>query len=349
MIPLSFILRSRCRAALSGCAYNYLRVNIMPAARVKNFCRSSSVHNRTIGHLLDHWSRNFENDGISEPVESIEHIVAHVMGTKKILDLVNMRERELTKEEVEKLEMLCQCRLSRMPVQYIIGEWDFRDITLNLIPPVFIPRPETEILVDIVLKQLSSTQQEKCRILEIGCGSGAISLALAHSSDKVQSVAIDVNKHACNLTRSNCKNLGLDDRLTIINAALEKDGIIKILDDTENKIEFNREEFDFIVSNPPYVPTSKLSELAPEIKIYEDLRALDGGSDGLDVIKPLLRYAAKALKTDGSLFIEVDTSHPEYIVFFTKKYSDLKLKHLHTYKDFCNNDRFVQVLKFRDV
>lgn len=73
----------------------------------------------------------------------------------------------------------------RMPVQYIIGEWDFRDITVKLVPPIFIPRPETEILVDLVLKRLSSSQTDSCEILDIGCGSGAISLALAHTCKMV--------------------------------------------------------------------------------------------------------------------------------------------------------------------
>jgi len=72
-----------------------------------------------------------------------------------------------------------------MPVQYIIGEWDFRDITVKLVPPIFIPRPETEILVDFVLKRLNLSQADSCEILEIGCGSGAISLALAHACKKV--------------------------------------------------------------------------------------------------------------------------------------------------------------------
>lgn len=75
--------------------------------------------------------------------------------------------------------------LCRMPVQYIIGEWDFRDITVKLVPPIFIPRPETEILVDYLLKRLNSSQLDSCEILEIGCGSGAISLALAHACKKV--------------------------------------------------------------------------------------------------------------------------------------------------------------------
>lgn len=72
---------------------------------------------------------------------------------------------------------------------------------------------------------------------------------------------------------------------------------------------------------------------------------MDGGDDGLKVIKPLLKYAAKALKPGGHLFMEVDPTHPEYVQFFTNKYPDLKLHHEHTYKDFCNNDRFVEVVK----
>lgn len=256
-----------------------------------------------------------------------------------------MREKKLTMEQLVKLESLCQCRLSRMPVQYIIGEWDFREITLKLVPPVFIPRPETELLIDFVLKYLPSENLDSYRILDIGCGSGAISLALAHASSKIHSVAIDMNVHACDLTRENRKDLNLEDRVTIINAMLNNDGTIKVLDSMGSSIDFDKEQFDFIVSNPPYVPTSDIFKLAPEIKIYEDLRALDGGNDGLNIIKPLLKYAAKALKPGGRLFVEVDPGHPEYIEFYTKKYPNLLLKYERTYKDFCNNNRFVEILK----
>lgn len=78
---------------------------------------------------------------------------------------------------------------------------------------------------------------------------------------------------------------------------------------------------------------------------YEDLTALDGGDDGLKVIKPLLKYAATALNPGGRLLLEVDTTHPEYLQFFAKKYPVLKLQYEHTYKDFCNNDRFVEIIK----
>nr|XP_012216990.1 PREDICTED: hemK methyltransferase family member 1 [Linepithema humile] len=346
------ILRTRAifkNSTVSTCL-RYLASNSLNSVSLRHSLPrslASDARECTIGDVIDQWSRRFENEGIPEPVESIEHIVAHVIGTKKIIDIINIRSDRLNASQIEKLESLCECRLSRMPVQYIIGEWDFRDITLKLVPPIFIPRPETEILVDFVLKRLSSSQAETCEILEIGCGSGAISLALAHACKKIKCTAIDASPHACDLTMMNRSELNLIDQITVMHATLNSDASIEVLNsfNSASNVDLNSRLFDFVVSNPPYVPTKQIPKLQPEIKIYEDLRALDGGDDGLKVIKPLLKYAAKALKPGGHLFLEVDPTHPEYIQFFTKKYSDLKLHHEHTYKDFCNNDRFVEVVK----
>lgn len=312
---------------------------------------SSNACECTIGDVIDQWSRRFESEGITEPVESIEHIVAHVIGTKKITDILNVRNDRLNESQINKLESLCECRLSRMPVQYIIGEWDFRDITVKLVPPIFIPRPETEILVDFVLKRLNSLQLDSCEILEIGCGSGAISLALAHACKKIHNVikctAIDASPYACDLTVINRDKLNLTNQITVVHAALKSDATVEVFKTLNgaSDVDLNSKLFNFVVSNPPYVPTKDIPKLQPEIRIYEDLRALDGGDDGLKVIKPLLKYTAKVLKPGGHLFLEVDPTHPEYIQFFTNKYPDFKLHHEHTYKDFCNNDRFVEIVK----
>ncbi|XP_043491488.1 MTRF1L release factor glutamine methyltransferase isoform X1 [Polistes fuscatus] len=340
------------RRILKTCVLAINKSTATSIARTRNnvamnraFTSDSSINSSkncpTIREIVEKWSHRFESESIPEPVESIEHIVAHVVALKKLLDVTNFQDKRLTEDQLKELESLCECRLSRMPVQYIIGEWDFRDITLKLVPPVFIPRPETEIIVDIILKRLSYLQEAHHEILEIGCGSGAISLALAHSSDKVKCIAVDNNPHACDLTKQNCSKLGLRERVTVMQATLEEDGTLTSSDGTN----LQDRSFSFIVSNPPYVPTKDILGLQPEIKIYEDLRALDGGIDGLKIIKPLIQYSAKALKPGGRLFIEVDPVHPEYISFFVKKYDTLKLHYEHTYKDFCNNDRFVEISK----
>ncbi|KZC04032.1 HemK methyltransferase family member 1 [Dufourea novaeangliae] len=300
-----------------------------------------------VGEIIKQWSQRFENEGVPEPVESIEYIVAHVLGIKKPVNLTFAKHEELTLDQCNKLETLCECRLSRMPVQYIIGEWDFRDITLKLVPPIFIPRPETEILVDFVLKRIGASQNSRQEVLEVGCGSGAISLAIAHANKTVNCVAIDTNRQACELCMENRDALDLKNQVHIVHATVTDNGTVQlsdILSGSEN-LDLNSKTFDFIVSNPPYICTHQIPALEPEIKIYEDLRAINGGDDGLKVIKPLLKYAAAALKPGGRLFLEVDASHPEYIKFFTEKYPNFKLQYEHTYKDFCNFHRFVEVLK----
>lgn len=92
---------------------------------------------------------------------------------------------KLTNEQIEQFERLCECRAARMPIQYIIGEWDFCDLELKMVPPVFIPRPETEELVELILQQFDS--KLPMSFMEIGCGSGAISLALLHALPEVWS------------------------------------------------------------------------------------------------------------------------------------------------------------------
>ncbi|XP_076757509.1 hemK methyltransferase 1 [Xylocopa sonorina] len=336
---LGFVSAEACTKRCSG--------KIITSSRVTRRLFATNVQCPTVGEIIEQWSNRFKNEGIPEPVESIEHIVAHVIGTSKILDVANARNERLTQDQHDTLDSLCECRLSRMPVQYIIGEWDFRDINLKLVPPIFIPRPETEMLVHYALKALSSSGNERREILEIGCGSGAISLAIAHTDETVNCIAIDSYLQACELTQENRDRLGLKDRVAVVHATLKENGTIEQSDvlSGPKDLDLTSRSFDFIVSNPPYVPTKQIPALNPEIKLYEDLRALDGGDDGLKVIKPLLKYAATALKPGGRLFLEVDTTHPEYIQFFTKKYPLLKLQYEHTYKDFCNNDRFVEILK----
>lgn len=104
-------------------------------------------------------------------------------------------------------------------------------------------------------------------------------------------------------------------------------------------------KLDLIISNPPYVPTPELSLLAPEISLYEDLRALDGGQDGLTTIKAILSFASKRLALHGHLWLEVHPTHPRMIEKFLNANEELNLKYISSYKDMFDRDRFVEIMK----
>lgn len=162
----------------------------------------------------------------------------------------------LTPAQREKFEKFCECKMARMPIQYIIGEWDFRDLTLLMQPPVFIPRPETEELVELILQQQIDLTK-RVRFLEIGSGTGAITLSLLKALPNAFAEAADQSSMACLLTMKNAINLKLSDRIKVIQS--------KIND--RLKCDDFKHKYDFIVSNPPYVPSSDLVNLEPEIRL----------------------------------------------------------------------------------
>lgn len=157
-----------------------------------------------------------------------------------------------------------------------------------------------------------------------------------HTCRQAQCIAIDQSEYACNLTMENAKNLALSDRISVIKHKLTNDSELPSI----------QGKLDLIVSNPPYVLTNDLKKLQPEISLYEDLRALDGGPDGLNVIRSILAFAAKRLKLQGHLWLEVDPTHPPLIEeYLQEKMSGLNLKFVACYKDMFGKERFVEIMK----
>ncbi|CAI5687501.1 MTRF1L release factor glutamine methyltransferase isoform X1 [Oreochromis niloticus] len=257
------------------------------------------------------WKRHFEERAVTEPELSSQYIIAHLLGAKTIESLEQERLTEfLSREQTEQIWKLCTRRLSRMPVQYVIEEWDFRDLTLKMRPPVFIPRPETEELVELVLNDLQmktemgvpDKMEPTC--LEVGCGSGAISLSLLKTLPQLKGVALDQSQDAVDLTRENALRLGLEDRLEIHH--------IDVMKDAETLLRLIR-PVTTLVSNPPYLFSEDMASLEPEILRFEDPAALDGGKDGLKVIKQILTLAPQILSSYGHAYLEVDPRHPPLI------------------------------------
>ncbi|XP_075403545.1 MTRF1L release factor glutamine methyltransferase isoform X3 [Tenrec ecaudatus] len=150
--------------------------------------------------LVGHWTAVFEERGIPEARQSSEYIIAHVLGAKTFQNLrPALRSQPLSPPQLGRIQELSSQRLQRMPVQYILGEWDFRDLTLKMAPPVFIPRPETEELVTWVLEEEArrphaGNAEGSPLILEVGCGSGAIALSLLSQLPQAPAAAPDSDR-----------------------------------------------------------------------------------------------------------------------------------------------------------
>lgn len=170
-----------------------------------------------------------------------------------------IKDENFTSEQIVDLERYVECRLARVPIQYIIGEWDFYSLKLKMTPTVFIPRPETEELVSMILKDLENTK--KGCFLEVGPGTGAISISLLSNLPEFQGFALERSKLAAKLTIENSKALNVDERLKVLNSKLEEGNINKIAE------EFGVSKFDMIVSNPPYIPSKQVFQLQPEITL----------------------------------------------------------------------------------
>ncbi|KAM9655260.1 MTRF1L release factor glutamine methyltransferase isoform 2-T9 [Morphnus guianensis] len=302
----------------------------------------------TATDALNYWQKVFETNGIPEARESSECIVSFVLGAKTFQSLNSKSlHTPLTAVQQEQIQQLSNKRLGRMPVQYVLGEWDFQDLTLKMKPPVFIPRPETEDLVSLIVEEESQKREKNSGlclpvpvphpvILEIGCGSGAIALSLLGKLLQSRVIAIDKEEAAVDLTRENAQRLQLQERIHILHHDVSYSSAKQLL---------VWGPIDFIVSNPPYVFHEDMASLDAEILCYEDLDALDGGDDGMRVIKTILALAPSLLKDSGSVFLEVDPRHPDMVENWLQAHPNLLLILRAIHKDFCGKPRFLHIQK----
>ncbi|CAN7991297.1 unnamed protein product [Ixodes hexagonus] len=289
---------------------------------------------------LQYWLRAFHDAGIDtdEAKASLNHILASVVGRRGASEMWShgTERSHLSAPQVKRIDEYCEKRAARLPVQYILGQWDFHNITLKMRPPIFIPRPETENLVDIVLSHLRRTSKSS-RVLDIGCGTGAICLALANAA-QICCTGVDKNPEAVKLAKENAANLNLAQYATFHEAEISSHGM-----DTAHSPLLNQ-VYDVIVSNPPYISTEEEKDLEPEILRYEDNGALFAGPSGLDVVQNILRFSRTNLRVWGHLFLEVGLAHPPLIhsILRTPEYAQL-FRLLAVHSDFTLRDRFVEI------
>ncbi|NLJ49240.1 MAG: peptide chain release factor N(5)-glutamine methyltransferase [Candidatus Atribacteria bacterium] len=216
-------------------------------------------------------------------------------------------DQDLSDEKIEKLNIMVKERLNGVPLQYVLKEWDFFSLHFYMEKGVFIPRFETESwLEEAILTIRSHLENQPLKVCDLCCGSGVIGLTVAYWLTGVQVMAIDRSQLACDLAKKNAQKLALEKRVSIKQS------------DLFNDITFsNGWQFDFILSNPPYVKEEEWNFLSPEIRLHEPKEALVSGFDGLELIYRILHESSSYLKTHGYLYIEHDPSQVDSIENFS--------------------------------
>lgn len=203
--------------------------------------------------------------------------------------LMAHRDEELPKAEFARFIELIELRYHGEPIQYIVGQAEFFGLPFRVTSDVLIPRPETEHLVEKAIAL--AVEFSIPRIVDVGSGSGAIAVALAHSLPNARVTAVDLSSAALHIAEKNARSNGVVDRMRFLEGDL--------LQPVQN------EAFDLVVSNPPYVPETDRTSLAVEVREYEPALALFAGSDGLDIYRHLIPSAARALSPGGYLVLEI--------------------------------------------
>lgn len=199
--------------------------------------------------------------------------------------------------DLEPIQVLWQARLQqRVPLQYLVGQTAWRDLELQVTPAVLIPRPETELLVDLALNWIYSQPQGGIW-LDLGTGSGAIAIALAREAPQITQIyAIDLSAAALQIAQANAARHGVTDRIQFCLGSWFE--ALPHSPDLRGKIQG-------MVANPPYIPTAQIPRLQPEVNRHEPHLALDGGSHGLEAIEQLIRQAPTYLCGGGFWAVEI--------------------------------------------
>ncbi len=233
--------------------------------------------------------------------------------------LINL-DQKIDNQKILEFKRYLLRRSKNEPIAYILKEKEFWSKRFNVNKNTLIPRPETELLVDKLIKIYRG---KKISILDIGTGSGCILISLLDTLEQSTGLGIDISKKAILTAKKNAHKFNLSNRIKFLS---------KSVDNIFNK------KFDLIVSNPPYIETKDIKNLSNDIKKYEPIMALDGGNDGLDLIKKVIYKSKNILKIQGMLALEIGN---EQIKKVSKILFDNNFRIKHVVKDYKNNIRCV--------
>jgi release factor glutamine methyltransferase len=259
---------------------------------------------------------------IESPRINAELLLAHALNCKR-LDLYLSYDRPLAGEEIKKYREILKRRGNYEPLQYITGKVEFYGMDFIVNRSVLIPRPETEILVETILENVQ--RDKDLEILDIGTGSGIISVSLAGHLSRARVTAVDLSGDVLNIARKNAENNSVASRINF-----------REIDIFQNQ-DFSGHLFDIVVSNPPYVSLNDFEKLSPELRIYEPKTSLTDFSDGFKFYHFIMNNIDKLLKPDGKIFFETGDGQAETV----KRIMEEKNFMVKTRKDYLNIDRVI--------
>ena len=274
----------------------------MKALEVIKFGSNLLKENKILSHILD--SEILLSKTLNKPREEI---------------LINL-DQKINDKKISVFKTYLQRRSKSEPIAYILEEKEFWSKTFNVNKNTLIPRPETELLVDKLLKTFKG---KKISILDIGTGSGCIIISLLSILTKSKGIGVDISKKAILTAKKNALKHKISNKVKFLNKSFEK--------------VFNK-KFDLIVSNPPYIERKDIKNLSDDIKRYEPRMALDGGNDGLDLVKKVIYKSKEILKINGTLALEIGN---EQIKKVSKILIDNNFRIKQVVKDYKNNVRCV--------
>jgi release factor glutamine methyltransferase len=259
-----------------------------------------------------------------------EVLLRHVLGIEKA-QLYSALDEPLRAGHRRQFQEMLERRMRREPVAYITGRKEFWSLDFAVTPKALIPRPETELLVEVALHHLKSTASRTPDVLDLGTGSGNIAVCLAKERLEANIVAVDISSSALEVARINSRRHGVSERIDLIQGDLfaalgAKEGL-----------------FDLIVANPPYIRTGELSLLAPEISQWEPMTALDGGRDGIEYYRRIIGEAHEHLAPGSSIVLEIGADMATVVTELFARSGGYGPPSV--YQDYAGKDRVVAAIK----
>ncbi|MCK5758867.1 MAG: peptide chain release factor N(5)-glutamine methyltransferase [Clostridiales bacterium] len=266
-----------------------------------------------IREILKKADKILSDNGIEDSYNESTILFVYVLNKSKTYIYTHMDVDVDVDVELKFLECIKK-RSKSMPVAYIVNKAWFMSLELFVNEATLIPRPETEGLVEEVLRVIKESSEEKVELLDICTGSGCIGLAVAYYNKKVEATLSDINLECIEVSRKNILMNNLEDRVKVTKSNLFS--------------AFNNLKFDVITANPPYIPSEDIRNLDSDVRLYEPLCALDGGTDGLDFYRNIAAETKNHLKENGCLFMEIGINQSEAVKEILRKsgYANISIK-----------------------